>query len=258
MVSRVDLPKLGFGTSTLHRLFSKDRAERLISFCIDKGFTHFDTARMYGDGFSESVLGRVLSLSRDCYSITTKFGIPANPVLNKFPLLIPPHRILKRFMRLSSSNPDYRQFCVNQVERSLHKSLRALKTDYIDFFLAHEPACCHLSDLIHLSRYLESIKNKGYIRSYGFAVSPDMALEIRKLSQFNYSTLQVSYEPSNTLLFEQLAPPPHFSFGYFRAYKNQNLLNPFEAFASDVKKSNSCILFSSLNYDHITKVSSLL
>lgn len=252
------LPNLGFGTSTLHRLYTKHRACRLISYCIEKGFTHFDTARMYGDGFAESVLGNVLSKNRDCYSITTKFGIPANPFLEKYPLLIGPHRIANKFIPSSPAASDFRQFVVSHVQQSLENSLRSLKTGYIDYFLAHEPTINHLSDLRLLTSFLESVKNKGYIRHYGFAVSSSMATELIKLPLFSSSIFQTAVSVDDC---HQLIHPPqpcHFSYGYFRAYKKQSLGNPFSMFSHDVSKASSCILFSSLKYDHISKASSLL
>ena len=73
--------RLGFGTASLHHLiYQKDR-ELLLGQALDSGFTHFDTARLYGEGLAEHSLGRFLGKQRQNVTIGTKFGISANPWL---------------------------------------------------------------------------------------------------------------------------------------------------------------------------------
>jgi aryl-alcohol dehydrogenase-like predicted oxidoreductase len=50
--------RLVFGTLSLHRLAAANARSRLLSIAYDKGITHFDTARMFGDGIAERALGR--------------------------------------------------------------------------------------------------------------------------------------------------------------------------------------------------------
>src|SRR5215472_16439542 len=69
---------LGFGCGAVGGLMVRgDPAdqERAVGLALDHGVTFFDTAPSYGDGQSETNLGRVLAKLRPDITLATKFSI---------------------------------------------------------------------------------------------------------------------------------------------------------------------------------------
>lgn len=98
---------------------------------IDAGVTHFDTAQAYGSGHSEELLGRTLHRFRDKVVISSKI------------MYTPPQRL----------------------ERSIRKSLRRLRTEYIDILYIHWPK--RGSNLMAMMEGLLRAQQLGLIRSIG-------------------------------------------------------------------------------------------
>ncbi|MEG1203579.1 MAG: aldo/keto reductase, partial [Comamonas sp.] len=120
--SGLKVPALGLGTGTFGGqgpLFSAwgqsgtDHARRMIDICLDAGLNLFDSADVYSDGASETVLGDALSGRRHQTIISTKVGLRTGSGPND----------------AGSS----RQHLINAVDASL----RRLKTDYIDLLQLH-------------------------------------------------------------------------------------------------------------------------
>jgi aryl-alcohol dehydrogenase-like predicted oxidoreductase len=83
--SGLHVPALSFGAGTFGGrgpLFGAwgstdaDEARRLIDLCLDAGVNMFDTADVYSDGDSESVLGAAIRGRRDRVLISTKTALP--------------------------------------------------------------------------------------------------------------------------------------------------------------------------------------
>jgi len=83
--SGLRVPALSFGTGTFGGtgpLFGawgrsdETEARRLIDVCLDAGITMFDTADVYSEGASETVLGAAIKGRRDAVLISTKTGLP--------------------------------------------------------------------------------------------------------------------------------------------------------------------------------------
>jgi len=75
------VPVISFGTGTFGgqgKLFGAwgntdvDGARRLVDICLDAGVTLFDTADVYSNGASESILGAAIKGRRDKVLISTK------------------------------------------------------------------------------------------------------------------------------------------------------------------------------------------
>jgi aryl-alcohol dehydrogenase-like predicted oxidoreductase len=89
---------------------------------------------------------------------------------------------LKVFGKIFSRDygAEYREriFDSESTIRSLHASLKRLRTDYIDFFFVHEPR--HMTDFqttADLTGLLERQREKGTIRHYGIAGPSELFLE---------------------------------------------------------------------------------
>jgi aryl-alcohol dehydrogenase-like predicted oxidoreductase len=120
--SGLKVPVLSFGTGTFGggtEFFkawgASDVAEatRLVDICLDAGVNLFDTADVYSNGLSETILGKAIDGKRDKVLISTKATFKMGPGPND----------------LGSSRHHLIQAC--------DASLRRLGTDYIDIYHLH-------------------------------------------------------------------------------------------------------------------------
>jgi aryl-alcohol dehydrogenase-like predicted oxidoreductase len=120
--SGLKVPVLSFGTGTFGgttEFFkawgSTDVAEatRLVSICLEAGVNLFDTADIYSNGASETILGKAIAGRRHELLISTKASFPMGPGPNE----------------LGSSR--------HHLIRACEASLKRLGTDYIDIYHLH-------------------------------------------------------------------------------------------------------------------------
>ena len=113
----------------------QDEADSIetIKHAVDCGINFFDTAEMYGDGYSEELLGRALADCRDEVVIGSK------------------------------AIPDHLE--PRKLREACEGSLRRLNTDYIDLYQLHWPnADVPIEDSLGT---LEELKEEGKIRVTG-------------------------------------------------------------------------------------------
>ena len=116
------IPRIGLGCMGMSEFYGKrdDQASmRTLVAAFDKGYRHFDTADMYGEGHNEELLGafvRTLGSYRDQILIATKAGIRRD-LAGPAPIGI-------------DSSPDY-------VRQACEKSLRRLRVERIDLYYLH-------------------------------------------------------------------------------------------------------------------------
>lgn len=89
-------------------------ARRLVDLCIDHGVNVFDTANMYSTGLSEEILGEVLDGRREKVLVTSKAR-----------------------MRIGEGPNDEGASRFHLI-RECERSLKRLRTDYIDIYYMHE------------------------------------------------------------------------------------------------------------------------
>jgi L-galactose dehydrogenase len=105
---------LGFGAAPLWNEYGNIAAtegDRAVHAAIDHGINFFDTSPYYGRTLSEERLGVALSGKRDKVVLCTKCG------------------------RYGKEEFD---FSAARVTASIDESLRRLRTDYVDMFIAHD------------------------------------------------------------------------------------------------------------------------
>ena len=129
------------------RISSTKHRQRILHAAYDAGIRHFDVARMYGLGAAEGELGQFAQSKRDQLVLATKFGIDINPrgglaarsqgMARRLITLFPALRKVAR--RSSGALFQPRRYDAQKARDSLESSLRALRTDYVDLFLLHEP-----------------------------------------------------------------------------------------------------------------------
>src|ERR1700679_1732239 len=92
---------LGFGCSAVMGRGGRKASLAALSAAYDAGITFFDTARSYGYGESEALLGEFLQGRRDSVLISTKFGILPTPTTPLKQSLKPLARTLLRLAPLT-------------------------------------------------------------------------------------------------------------------------------------------------------------
>jgi len=90
-------------------------AERLLNRALDLGYDHLDTARIYGAGHNEALIGKALKGRRSEFLLASKMGIIVDDG---------PRRI--------DCKPE-------TILRECDKSLAALGVDHIDLYYMHRP-----------------------------------------------------------------------------------------------------------------------
>jgi aryl-alcohol dehydrogenase-like predicted oxidoreductase len=151
------VPALGFGAGTFGGkgpLFSAwgntdiAEAKRLIDICLDAGVNLYDTADVYSDGASESILGAALKGRREQAIISTKITLRAG------------------------DGPNDVGASRHHLVRGVERALKRLGTDYIDLLQLHhfdamtpvESVMSTLDDLVRAGkvRYLGASNFSGW------------------------------------------------------------------------------------------------
>lgn len=116
-VSALALGTANFG-SDWHGLkpIGEQAAATLLDLAADAGVNLLDTADVYGLGASEEMLGRLLARRRRRFLLATKVG-----------------------GRLRPEDPGSGGLSARHILRALEDSLRRLRTDHVDLYMAHAP-----------------------------------------------------------------------------------------------------------------------
>ena len=171
----------GSGTPLGWGRTSDDESLAAIRRARDLGVNFFDTADSYGFGRSESLLGIVLSRTRQEVVLATKVGV------------------------IRSSSGDIRKdFSRQHIFHAVDGSLKRLRTDYIDLYQVHNPS---LDDLRReeIQEAMEMLQDAGKIRFWGVSVStPEEGMEVVQRGWGH--ALQVLYNVLNQAPARELFP----------------------------------------------------
>jgi diketogulonate reductase-like aldo/keto reductase len=127
------IPVLGQGTWRMGEEPSRRRSEiDALTLGLDLGMTLIDTAEMYGDGAAEELVGEAIAGRRSEMFLVSK---------------VYPHNASRR----------------GAVE-ACERSLRRLKTDYLDLYLLHWRGAVPLAQTFEA---FQSLQHTGKIRDYG-------------------------------------------------------------------------------------------
>lgn len=183
------VPVLGLGTGTFGGkgpVFSAwgntgvAEARRLIDICFDAGVTLFDSADVYSDGESESILGAALDGRRDRAIISTKVTLR------------------------SGDDPNAVGASRGHLLKSVDRALERLRTDYIDVLQLHhfdsqtpvEATMTTLDDLVRAGK----VRYVGVSNFSGWQVMKALAASDRRgyarvvAQQVYYSLIGRDYE----------------------------------------------------------------
>ena len=170
----LEVTLIGFGGMTIGGAFGPvDDAEsmRALHTAIDAGMNFIDTSNAYGEGRSETLIGKFLRerSDRDRILVFTKGG---NNMVT----------------RVRNFEPGY-------IGECLEGSLKRLGREPIDLYLLHNPSVDNMSaeDSYAL---LEQAKSEGKIRHWGVSVNTVPECELA-VSQGRAATMQMEYNVIN-------------------------------------------------------------
>lgn len=203
---------LGFGCAPLMGRVGRRDSLRALTAALDAGITFFDTARSYGYGQGEALLGEVLRGRRDSVVVCTKFGILPADRRNWKQKLKPAAQAairvfpgLRKFARRHAGDQfQPGQFSLEVLRSSLEESLRELKTDYVDMLLLHAAPVGVLDDddlLLAMQRLVES----GKVRMAGISGEQSVIAEtfrrrpgVLKTAQFAMNAANLDFARQTT------------------------------------------------------------
>jgi aryl-alcohol dehydrogenase-like predicted oxidoreductase len=183
------VPALSFGAGTFGGkgpLFSAwgntdvDEAKRLVDICLDAGVNMFDTADVYSEGLSESILGAAIGDRRDRVILSTKITLRTGEGAND----------------IGASR--------HHLIRATDAALKRLGTDYIDLLQLHhfdaltpvESVMSTLDDLVRAGkvRYIGASNFSGWQLMKSLSVADRYGYSRYIANQTYYSLIGRDYE----------------------------------------------------------------
>jgi len=141
----------GSGFGNVYGKYNEEEAKRAIRQAFGKGINYIDTAVWYGQGKSESFLGRALSgIPRSAFYIATKVGRYERDVQKMF------------------------DFSAEKVTSSAWESLKRLQLQYVDVLQVHDVEFAPSLDVIidETLPALQKLKEQGLCRYIGITGYP--------------------------------------------------------------------------------------
>ena len=168
-----EVSKIGFGTWGLGGDSYGPVDDRVsieaLRLAFDLGVNFCDTSDLYNNGHGEKLLGEVFKDVRDKVIIATKGGTL-------------PHY---GFEMPQDFSPQY-------LNNALERSLKRLRTDYIDLYQLHSPRIEDIENNERVIQTLEGFQKTGKIRAFGISVrSPDDAKIA--IERYNLPVVQVNF-----------------------------------------------------------------
>jgi len=134
--TKIDIAVIGQGTWMIEGTNHRDTynlAIESLQLGLDLGMNHIDTAEMYGNGMVEEIVGQAIAGRRDEVFLVSK--------------VLP-------------SNASY-----YDTLRACERSLKRLKTDWLDMYLLHWPSTNH--PIYETMRAMETLVKEGLVKFIG-------------------------------------------------------------------------------------------
>ncbi|MGN7359045.1 aldo/keto reductase [Paenibacillus sp. SAF-054] len=183
--SGMEVSLLGLGTNAFGKRADQETSTRIIHQAIDRGINFIDTANIYAGSESERIIGEALSGRRHEVVLATKAGL------------------------VNGEGPNTRGSSRYHVMQELDRSLKRLRTDYVDLYQIHtfDPS----TPLEETLRTLDDMVRSGKVRYIGasnYAAWELMkALGISEAKGLNrYVSTQTSYSLADRTPEQELVP----------------------------------------------------
>ena len=141
-LDRSTLPRLAVGCMNFGHRTAEDESLRILGRALERGVTWLDTANIYTEGRSETIVGKAIASCRDRCILATKVGLVR---IDGRPEGLAPGRVL----------------------RAIEESLDRLKTDYVDLYYLHAPD--YRTPIAETLDALAELLRTGKIRAWGMS-----------------------------------------------------------------------------------------
>jgi aryl-alcohol dehydrogenase-like predicted oxidoreductase len=262
------IDRLGFGCVALSTLASPRAARDLLQGVFELGLRHFDTAPIYGQGYSERLLGDFLRGRREQVSVATKFGmVPRRPPRLPTGIAMRLAALRRRLRRPAAAvaasastvpssptvtAPSLRRIGHAEVQAAFDASRRSLGTDYIDIYLLHEELPSALEPGA-LDLLLE-LKASQRIGKLGLAAHGSRYVGLAERDLAHWDILQYEYGPAwpdHAGLPRQFPGKTHFFHSCLRGVAREGGA-PGRVLAQCLAANSSGrVLFSSTKLAHV-------
>ncbi|MFI3212647.1 MAG: aldo/keto reductase [Eubacteriales bacterium] len=140
-----EIKKLGFGFMRLPELNGEtdiEQVKKMVDSYMEKGFTYFDTAYVYGNGISENAVKR---------AVIERYPRESFQVANKLPLWV-------------CQKPE-------DMEEVFNTSLERVGVEYFDYYLVHalDKAKADKAEEFGAWEFVKKMKAEGKIKHIGFS-----------------------------------------------------------------------------------------
>ncbi len=134
----LNVSRLCFGTMTFGSQVNEADAIKIFDRCLDAGINFFDTANVYNQGASETILGKALRGCRDKVILASK-------VRGKM-----------------GEGPDESGLSRAAIYRAVDESLRRLHCDHVDIYYLHQPD--YNTPIVETLAAMEDLVRAGKVR----------------------------------------------------------------------------------------------
>jgi len=252
--TQLTVSKFIFGTGSLMRIPFRSERFKLLELACELGFTHFDTAPLYGYGNCEREIGEILQ-SNSFLTVTTKIGLKPTTSRNLSAKSFLAYKAYRKVTR--NVMPPTRDFSVEWADLSLKSSLERLRRDRIDLLLLHE---AHLSDVKtnDLITWLEKQKVAGTISEFGISGSRDSIDTFAELDVPSSFIRQEAADIFSTKASEA-ARLAQIRFGYMRQItEKQKEIDPLESFSQLVRENREdAVIISTTKQNRLRSITNL-
>lgn len=238
--TEIQSSEFAFGTASLHMAGDRSARLGLLAHAVASGFTHFDTAPLYGYGQTERDLAIILR-ANPSLTVTTKVGLLPPGGTSQ-----PRGRVLAR-KAIGKLIPGLSRAVVVEnvaaAESSLVGALTRLDRATTDILLIHDPLVgIHTTD--EWFTWLQGVRDRGLARAIGVAAEPSALADLRPYSDGLGTVIQT--RPALTPYSENPATNAGLLFGAMRVLRAEGQLSRL-ALAPD-----QVAIVSSLNKEHIS------
>ena len=167
----LEIPLLGFGCMRLPMTKNNEvdmvELDKMVEYSMNHGANYFDTAYMYVDSKSETVMGKVL----------------------------------KKYKRedfiLADKSPIYKMKTKDDVRKIFEEQLKKCQVEYFDFYMCHNINKNTFDTYKKVDMYNEllKLKEEGKIKYLGFSFhgTPDILREVVSEHKWDFCQLQINY-----------------------------------------------------------------
>jgi aryl-alcohol dehydrogenase-like predicted oxidoreductase len=181
----LEVSVIGLGTNNFGRRVDAAGTARVLDQALDEGVTFIDTANIYSGGQSEEYIGKAIEGKRDQYLLATKAGMKVDDGANG----------------IGASR--------HHLFREVEKSLKRLRTDYIDLYQIHraDPST-PIEETLHALDQLVASGKVRYIGCSNYAAwqLTESLWTSRERNLVSFSTVQPQYSMLDRRVETELVP----------------------------------------------------